>query len=363
MDEFLFKQDKLHRLLAEKRLDALLLNRVSSFAWATCGAPSYVGVAATDGVASLLITPSHNYLITNNIEAARLEKEEALGTQGWEFQVQPWFETSDAVTRLAGGMKLGTDGLAPGSVDLSNEMARLRMNLTAPEEDRFRKLGALCAQAMEQVMHSIKPGQTERQIAGKLALETETRGVQPVGLMVASDERIFSYRHPLPKDKTLERYAMVILCGRKWGLICSISRLIYFGSLTDEIRQKSGAVAKIDAVMIANTRPGKLMGDVFASGQEAYAKAGYPEEWRFHHQGGSAGYEAREFVAVPGMQEQIALGQAYAWNPSIRGTKSEDTILVGESGNEILTAIPDWPVLTVEHEGLIIPRPAILEIK
>jgi antitoxin VapB len=115
--------------------------------------------------------------------------------------------------------------------------------------------------------------------------------------------------------------------------------------------------------MIANTRPGKMMGDVFASGQEAYAKAGYPEEWRWHHQGGSAGYEAREFVAVPGMKEQIAFGQAYAWNPSIRGTKSEDTILVGESGNEILTAIPNWPVLSVEHDGFTIARPAILEIK
>ena len=59
----------------------------------------------------------------------------------------------------------------------------------------------------------------------------------------------------------------------------------------------------------------------------------------------------------------VAAGQAYAWNPSITGMKSEDTILVGEQGNEVLTAIEGWPMLTVELAGgekwL---RPAVLEV-
>jgi len=360
--EFDYKQEQLQKLLAEKKLDALILNRVSSFAWATCGASSYVGVSASDGVATLVITPSHRYLLTNNIEAQRLEKEEQLGDQGWEFLVSPWYEVSHTLAGLTDGLKVGADEPLPTSLDLSTDIARLRVNLTQSEGERFRKLGGECAQAMDQVMRSIRPGQTERQIAARLALETETRGVQPVCLLVATDERIFSYRHPLPKDKTMEQYAMVVLCGRKWGLVCSITRLVHFGPLSEEIRHKAGSVAQIDAVMIANTRPGRTLGEIFASAQDAYSQAGYPNEWQMHHQGGSAGYEAREFVAVPGMEERVAKGQVYAWNPSIRGTKSEDTILVSDTGNEILTVIPNWPVVTVQSEGQTFLRPAILEL-
>jgi antitoxin VapB len=52
----------------------------------------------------------------------------------------------------------------------------------------------------------------------------------------------------------------------------------------------------------------------------------------------------------------------YAWNPSITGTKSEDTILVGPHGNEVLTGIEGWPALSVTVDGQTVARPAILEV-
>ena len=48
--------------------------------------------------------------------------------------------------------------------------------------------------------------------------------------------------------------------------------------------------------------------------------------------------------------------QAFAWNPSIAGTKSEDTVLITHSGAEVLTQTPDLPVL----ESDSIERPDIL---
>jgi hypothetical protein len=65
------------------------LQRVSSFAWATCGAASYINTATTTGEATLLITKDARYLITNNIEAPHYEKEEKLKEQGWDFQIGP----------------------------------------------------------------------------------------------------------------------------------------------------------------------------------------------------------------------------------------------------------------------------------
>lgn len=153
---------------------------------------------------------------------------------------------------------------------------------------------------------------------------------------------------------------MLVLCGRRQGLVCSITRLVHFGPPSAEICKKAKAVAEIDAGMIAATRPGCRLGEIFQTAVELYAGAGYLDEWQLHHQGGPAGYEPREYTARPGATEKVSVGQVYAWNPSITGTKSEDTIMVGKDGNEVLTAIPGWPTTRIDRDGLVLERPAIL---
>jgi len=60
--------------MASRHFDGLYLRRVSSFAWATCGAASYVNTASSQGEAALLVTAHDQHLFTNKIEAPRLEK-------------------------------------------------------------------------------------------------------------------------------------------------------------------------------------------------------------------------------------------------------------------------------------------------
>jgi Xaa-Pro aminopeptidase len=362
VNEFSQKQDRIRTLLAKHKLDALLLQRVSSFAWATCGAASYVNTATTNGEAALLVTPASRYLLANNIEATRLEQEEALAAQGWEFHTVPWHEAQDTVARLSRGLRLGADGPYPGATDLSGDLARQRANLTPKEGERFRALSRLCTEAMDHAARAVRPGQTEYQIAGLLAREAESRGMQAIVNLIATDERIFAFRHPLPTAKKLDRYAMLVLCGRRWGLVCSVTRLVHFGPLPEELRRKAEAVARVDATFIAATRPGHTLGQIFRRATEAYAATGFPDEWQLHHQGGPAGYEPREYLATPDSADVVSVGQTYAWNPSITGTKSEDTILVGDEGNEVLTSIDGWPTLTVTVDSQEYTRPAILEI-
>lgn len=361
MTEFDTKQERIRALLAGLELDALLLRRVSSFAWATCGAASYVNTATTTGEATLLIAPTGRHLMTNNIEATRLEGEERLVEQGWQFHVAPWYEAADTVTQRTRGLRLGADGPIVGGVDLSGEMARLRANLVPEEGERFRALGKLCGEAMNCAIQAVRPGQTEYQIAALLAREAEGRGVQAVVNLVATDQRVFAFRHPLPTDKELERYAMLVLCGRRWGLVCSVTRLVHFGRLPDELRRKAEAVALVDATFLDATRPGQTLGEVFRRATAVYAKIGFADQWQQHHQGGPAGYEPREYLATPHSEDFVQAGQVYAWNPSIAGTKSEDTILVTQDGPEVLTEIDGWATLSAAAGDTEYARPAILE--
>jgi antitoxin VapB len=238
----------------------------------------------------------------------------------------------------------------------------MRSDLSPEEVERFRALGQLCADAMDEAIRAVRPGQNEYEIAGLLARAADNRGAPAIVNLIATDERIYSYRHPLPTDKKLDRYAMLVLCGRRWGLVCSLTRLIHFGPLPDELRRKAEATAQVDATLIAATRPGKTLADVFDQGVAAYKATGFADEWQLHHQGGPAGYEPREVIATPSSSELVTVGQVYAWNPSITGVKSEDSILVGQSNNEVLTEINGWPLIEVSVGGQEFKRPAILEV-
>lgn len=362
MSEFEQKMAAAEALLRSRHLDALVLKRVSSVAWATCGAPTYVNTASDTGVATLVIKPGERHLITTRIEAPRLEKEEGLVKQGWTFHVGDWFEADKALAQLTVGGRTGADVQLPGMADLADSVSAMRSQLLPEEEARFRDLGKLCAAAMNAAVQRVKPGQSEQEIAAGLAYETQSRGAQAIVNLIATDERIYNYRHPLPTDKKLDKYAMVVLCGRKYGLVCSVTRLVHFGPLPAELQRKMEAVAQIDATYINATRPGATLGEIFAKAQAQYAATGFADEWQLHHQGGPAAYEAREVIATPGMTATVAAGQVYAWNPSITGAKSEDTFLVSKQGNEVLTVVDGWPTLTVEAEGVSIKRPAILVV-
>ena len=120
--------------------------------------------------------------------------------------------------------------------------------------------------------------------------------------------------------------------------------------------------------MIAASRPGSEWVDAFEAGLRAYAEAGYPEDWRDHTQGGPIGYGPREFIAYP-RESKVSIPdarvhehQAYAWNPTLVGAKSEDTFLVTADGFEPVSNSDRWPLLSVDSAAGPIERPAILEL-
>jgi hypothetical protein len=95
--------------------------------------------------------------------------------------------------------------------------------------------------------------------------------------------------------------------------------------------------------------------------QRAYSDNGFPDEWKRHHQGGSTGYAGREAFATPSSQIKVLENQAFAWNPSVIGAKSEDTVLCTSAGIEFLTApSPQWPQIEVAVGGKTLARAGAL---
>ena len=355
------KLARLRRLMAEAGLGALWLRRMSSFAWLTAGATDYVNIADEHGIASIIVTPDATHIFTNNIEAPRLMAEEGLNDAGLEWHVSPWHEGADPLSIAPAGSGIGTDEAFPGAQNMAAAISSLRSQLLPPETERMRDTGRRCGLALSAAMPQVVPGMTELQIAGILAREAYAQGIVPLVNLVAVDERVSQFRHPIPTNKKMQRYAMVVLSGRRHGLIASLTRLVHFGPLPKELRQRAEAVARVDAALIAATRPGRRLSDIFQIGVEAYAAAGYRKEWIHHHQGGTSGYEGREEKGRPAATGTVFEGQAYAWNPSIAGTKSEDTVIVEAAENEVITFTPNLPNLTVRVQDQLLVRPAVWE--
>jgi len=362
--ELTLKLDRLAAWLAANELDGVALSRGDNFAWLGCGADNLVNYAGEVGVATLLATSNGITLVTNNIEADRLVAEELCGIELAGVESHPWHKPTgrdEIIARLTDSKRYASDSATVGLGQLPCTFQTLRYSLTDAEQKRYRALGRDAADAMESAARAVEPGMTEADVAGLVALEYRLRGIAEIVLLVAADDRIRTWRHPMPKDETIEHCAMLVACGRRQGLVAAITRLVHFGPLSDDLAARHEAVCAVDATMIAATRPGRTAGEIFMETRQAYADSGYPDEWQLHHQGGAIGYLGRDYIANPASAEIVQPNQAFAWNPSICGTKSESTTLVTATGPEDLTASgSDWPTIAVQTSQGPIPRAGIL---
>jgi antitoxin VapB len=371
--EMIGKRARIAELLHRNGLDGLVINTQKNFAWATAGANNWVSIADERGIAALVFrADGSSYAVADNIEVPRIKEEEKLEELGFEIISAPWWESehrNKLLTEIAGGTgkKIGSDVPAENCQEISNLVAEARWSLLPEERERYRQVCQAAAEALESTCYDIIPGQSEWSVAGYLAQACYERNLVPFVTLVAADERVYKYRHPIPTDKAVERYVMVVLCAKAGGLIANCTRMVHFGPLPAEIVQKQAELLTVDATFNLNTKPGAAAGEIFNKARQAYAYAGYPDEWQLHHQGGATGYAGRDYRAGPHSPEIVQEWQAFAWNPSITGTKSEDTILVSsEPGHEleVLTRLAgsSWPTSSVTIEGLgAIERPDILE--
>ena len=339
------KHERLVEWLKGQGLAGILIRRNENVAWVTGGAVELrVLTPGETGVASLLVTATGNrYYFTTENEAPRLHDEE-FGALDFEPVLFPWWadDTAGAAAKLAGGL-LGSD--TPGAGLTLVNLAPLRAALSETEIARYRWLGAETADATVEALHEVEPGLSEYDLESITAAGLLRRGILPSVYLYAVDDRILKYKHAVARGKRLKEYAMLNLCSRKWGLAISITRFVHFGALPADLAHRFEAAAQVNAALLNATRVGATSAGLFKVAQDAYAAQGFPGEERFHHQGGPTGYGEREWVATPQGTEVVVNSQAFAWNPSIRGGKTEDTVLLRDGVIENLTATPTLPVL------------------
>jgi antitoxin VapB len=347
------KRERVQTWLRERGLDGVIISRRDHFAWITCGGDNHVLKNSDIGVGHLVITPQKCYLVAHSMDALRLFEEQVPG-QGYELVSLHWYHGDP---RLAArdliGERWAADTPYEGAVEVNRDLSLLHDPLTELELARCRWLGQQVGDILCEIAQSLRPGQSEEEVARNLHVECIKRGIELDVLIVGSDERIFRYRHPLPTDKKIERYVLLHPAARRWGLHANVSRSVYFGKPPGNVERAYRAAATLEAHLLDRLVPGLSFAEILEWQKSQYAELGFVDEWRHHFQGGPTGY-----VVVDALRHSTAakvqVNQAFDWFITITGAKVEELVLLSKRGIEIPSFQAPWPVFEPEG-GIPVP--------
>ena len=355
---------KLRGLMKERSLDGVYISRQQNFAWITAGGCNIVSRFVDGGCCAILITMTGQYFICANIETLRMKEEEILEELGFEERSYYWYEnkTREILDGLIGpGGKLAADISLPGASDANGFILQFQRVLVDNEIARHIRMGAIFSDVVESFMLTIRPGDTEKEIAGRLSARLWENDLEAVLILIATDERIYKYRHAVPTNKPLEKMINISCNPRYKGMITKISRTMYFGKLPDELREQHRKNLDVENRMIAATKPGVDDVEVFRLAQKLYADHGYPDMWKNHHQGGPQSYTNGFYAVSESNHEVIRENMVYEYNPTITGTKSEDGFLVTKDGPVFITYPIYFPKEVQVIDGVEYVRAGIFE--
>lgn len=329
------KRERLARLRGPHPA-AILLTSHEAVSWYLDGVRTHVSLAGPP-VLAVRAEPDGDRLFVAGNEADRLIAEELLPEDAERIVRVPWWiPPAEAAAEEA----------AIGEAEIAAELRAARASLLPGETARYRELGREAAEALTEALSPAAPTDTEQHTASVVAAALVARGIDPLVVLVSGAERA-AHRHPLPTGALLGERAMVVVCGRRHGLIANATRWI--GAAVEE-----APILEVERAFLDASVPGARLDEVFAAGNAGYERAGFDaEEWTRHHQGGPTGYAGRDPRATGSTGDVLVENQAFAWNPTAPGVKVEDTMLRTREGWEVLTADPRWPA--VVHAGLLRP--------
>lgn len=343
MSAFNERIEPLRDLMKAKGLDAFVLRRNPNLAWAIAGrshVPTTIDAACFD----LIITQDSVTAITNVVEALRLIAEELPNEVS--VKTVKWSEGRDP--QLPTGSMVGSDQPGADRIDLGVEVEMMRASLIASDVERFKEICVDAAVALGNAMKQVESTDREIDVAGLITHSLWQADLEIAFLGVAGQDRVHKFRHPLPTDAVVGNRVSASICAKRKGLIASVTRIVTFGEVMDQMVSDYTSIFKVEAALLDATVVGQPFSDPINAAIASYPVNGFDaDEWTKHHQGGPTGFLPRDWPANQGTTRLIAENQPIAWNPTGKGWKAEDTILATSSGVKLLTNDPEWPAFEV----------------
>jgi len=199
--------------------------------------------------------------------------------------------------------------------------------------------------AFKATLLTIRPGQTELEMAARLEYEMKRRGASgPAFNTICAEGPNAAKPHAVPGNRKTRKGSAILFDwgARVGGYNSDLTRMVFVGSIPPKIGEIYRIALEAQQAAIAAIRPGRKMCDVDGVARKIITDAGYGKQFT-HGLGHGLGLEVHEAPSlswrskeelVPGMVVTVEPG---IYLPGIGGVRIEDDVLVTSRGHRVLT--------------------------
>lgn len=234
---------------------------------------------------------------------------------------------------------------APSMVKLGRAVEALRAVKDDEEIALLREACAVADRAFARLLPSLRPGRSEKEVGRELeALMLEEGGDGPSFETIVASGPNSAVPHHRPTDRVLEAGEFVKLdFGSLYrGYHSDMTRTVVLGKAADWQREVYALVAAAQAAGREALAIGATCGDVDKAARDVIVAAGHGDDYT-HSLGHGVGLEIHEAPTLRvGATDTLADRTPVTVEPGVYlagrgGVRIEDTLVVRESGPELLT--------------------------
>ena len=344
------RRDKVYRIIDQTGLDACILKGMDNIFYLT-------GFKGSEG--SLLVTREALFLITD-FRYITYAREVAAGIKVMEM-TSPRELFSDICDRYR-LKRIGFDShhttyeqyqrwieYANGIefIPLRQQIEEIRRQKGPEELDTIRRAVDIATDAFLEVLDTIRPGRTEREVANLLDYHMRRLGADRPSFdtIVASGARA-ALPHAVPTDKQLMAgEAVIIDFGAQVNGYCSDETCtVFIGEVQNRIKEVFTIVNEARWLAIRKARIGVALRELDSIARGYIEDAGYGEYFR-HGTGHGVGIAVHEAPSISSSgdgfieEDMVFTIEPGIYIPNIGGVRLEEMVLVTKDEPKVLTKI------------------------
>lgn len=336
-DDVQLKHARARELLNDLQLDVLFLEDRENFAWYTSGGRNTLGSLGST-CAAVVVTRDEAVLLVDTAQSDWLQEEQLIGLD-LDVRSVPWDSNLfDAASFITAGRRVGSDRGVRGTRNVARELARLRLDLTQLERERYRRLGRALTQSIEATARKVAPGDTETDVAAALAQRLFKRHLLPVEIYVVGEKRSAQYRRPPFGKAPIERHCWIGATAEAFGLCASAGRTVTFGRSDPAFGTDFEHATMAMAVGVYYAQPGVSSAAILERVERCYQRRGRAGEFALADVGQVIGYTICEQALRSASRYRLGDQVAMVWRPTIGQGRTCDTVIIDEGGFELVTS-------------------------
>lgn len=223
---------------------------------------------------------------------------------------------------------------------LGGAAEQLRRVKDAEEIRRIEHACKISGEAFERVLHRIREGMTERELARAIEFELYALGAEKMGFdVIAAAGKNGSKPHAVPSDYRIQKGDMITMDfgAKALGYTADMTRTVALGKPSEEMRRVYDVVYKAQQMGEDAVKAGAACAAVDAVARDYIYAQGY--EGRFGHGlGHSLGIDVHEEPRLSALSKdvleanQLVTVEPGVYLPGIGGVRIENTVVVEADG-------------------------------